>query len=62
MDARRNWRLIFGPLAAVWVSAANAEKNGAEATKRGTKCGLPSLRDLRPSLMVLDLYTASPWC
>ena len=56
MDARRNWRSMFGPLAAVWVFAADAENNGAEATGRGTDRGPPSLRDLRPSLIVLDLY------
>ena len=39
MDARRNWRSMFGPLAAVWVFAADAESDGAEATGRGTDRG-----------------------
>ena len=48
---------MFGPLAAVWVFAADAKNDGAEATGRGTDRGPPSLRDLRPSLIMLDLYT-----
>ena len=48
---------VCPPLAAVWVFAAGAENDGAEATGRGTDRGPPSLRDLRPSLTVLDLYT-----